>query len=146
MTPLDSTRTISGGFGEVWQDGKWLTNFYEAEVKADVSYDKIKRAGTRKVGNKVGGIEISGSITGYKVTSELVKAAGQVVGDRNEPFVTELIFKLDDPQSYGTERIRVKGVQFTSIPFMNFSHGEVVTQELPFVAEDVEYLSEITEN
>jgi len=141
--PLDSSRVIKGEFGEIWKDGVHLSNFYEGEVVADISYERIRRSGSRTLGNKVGTIEYSGTITGYKITSELLEQIAQVTNDNNKAFVCELIMKVRDPEHGGTERIRIKGVQFTRIEFMRFSHGDVVTQELPFVADGVEWLDRL---
>lgn len=143
MPILDSTRTIQGTYGEIWSDGEWLSNFYQAEAAADISYEKIKRAGTRKTGNKLGAIELSGTITGYKITSELARKVAQVMNDRRGAFVTELVMKLDDPEAYGYERVRLKGVQFTKIDIMKFEHGSIVETEWPFVFDDFEWLDSI---
>lgn len=141
--PMDSTRVIKGEFGEIWRDGLHLSNFYSAEATADISYEKIKRSGTRAVGNKVGTIEYSGTITGYKVTSELATHVSQVTDDQQGAFVCELIIALKDPEAFGFERVRLKGVQFTKIDIMKFEHGSVVETEWPFVFDSFEYLNTI---
>jgi hypothetical protein len=137
---LDSSQVMKGEFGEVWSDGEWLTNFYQVEFMADISYDKIKRAGSRTMGNKAGTIEYSGTITGYKISTELVRKVSAITNDYSGPFVSELIFKLRNPDSGFIERVRVKGVQFTKIDIMKFDHGSVVETEWPFVADGFEYL------
>jgi hypothetical protein len=144
MPALDSTRTINGKFGEIWMDGQWLSNFHTAEATADLQYEKIKRSGKRADGNKVVGIEYSGTISGYKITSDLARAVAQVTDDRKGAFVCELVMKLDDPEAYGYERVRLKGVQFTKIDIMKFEHGSMVEQEWPFVFDGVEWLDAIT--
>lgn len=140
---LDSTRVIKGEFGEVWSDGAWLTNFYQAEATADISYEDVKRAGTRTIGNKVGTIKYSGTITGYKVTSDLTRKAAQVTDDRRGAFVCELVLKLADPEAYGYERVRLEGVQFTKIDIMKFEHGSIVESEWPFVFDGFDFLDAI---
>ncbi|MGF9711622.1 phage tail tube protein [Paenibacillus naphthalenovorans] len=145
MPQLDSTRTIKGEFGEIWSDGEWLSNFYQAEATADISYERIRRAGSRVMGNKVGTIELSGTITGYKITSELARKVAQVLDSKKGAFVTELIMKLADPEAYGYERVRLKGVQFTRIDIMRFEHGSVVETEWPFVYDGVEWIDPITQ-
>lgn len=145
MPALDSTRTISGKFGEIWKDGRWLSNFHTGEAVAELQYEKVKRSGKRADGNKVAGIEYTGSITGYKVTSDLAREVGQVFDDRKGAFVCELIMKLDDPEAYGYERVRLKGVQFTKVNVISFEHGAIVEEEWPFVYDGVEWLDAITE-
>lgn len=141
---LDASRVISGNFGEIWSDGVWLSNFFSGEASGDITYEKVKRAGTRKVGNKATTIEYSGTITGYKITSELAYRVAAINSDSSAPFVTELIMKLADPQAYGYERVRLKGVQFTKIDIMKFEHGSIVETEWPFVFDDFEWINPIT--
>jgi hypothetical protein len=142
---LDSTRTINGEFGEIWSDGEWLSNFHTAEAMADISYEKIKRAGSRVSGNKAGTVDLTGSISGYKVTSELARKVSQILDNSKGAFVSELILKLADPGAYGFERVRLKGVQFTKIDIIKFEHGAIVEQEWPFVYDGVEWLDAITD-
>jgi hypothetical protein len=142
---MESKRTIQGIFGEVWKDGAHLSNFFGAEVTGDISYERVKRSGSRASGNKAGTIEYSGTITGYKVTSELMREIAKVKDDKQGAFVCELIFALKDPEAYGFERVRVKGVQFTKLDVIKFDHGAIVETELPFVCDDYEYLDAITD-
>ncbi|NGQ95501.1 phage tail tube protein [Brevibacillus sp. SYP-B805] len=145
MGVLDPTRTIYGDFGEVWMDGKWLTNFNHAEASVEVGKEEIRRSGTRWTGHKVTSLTGTGTISGYKVTTDLVEAISQVAKDRGKPFVTELVLKLDDPDSYGAYRVRLKGVQFDTIPLMNFQAGSIVEEELPFTFSGFEFLDVIHE-
>lgn len=146
MPELDSTRVINGKFGEIWMDGEWLSNFHTLEAIAELQYEKVKRSGNRADGNKVIGIEYSGTITGYKVTSELARKVAQVFDNRQGAFVCEIIAKLADPEAYGHERVRLKGVQFTRVNLANFEHGTFVEEEWPFVFDGVEWLDPIEAN
>jgi hypothetical protein len=75
----------------------------------------------------------------------MTKLIGQIGTDRGKSFVTELIMKLDDPESYGAERIRFKGVQFSKIDLIKFEAGSLVETELPFVFTGYDLLDEIKE-
>jgi hypothetical protein len=75
----------------------------------------------------------------------MTKLVGQIGTDRGKSFVTELIMKLDDPESYGAERIRLKGVQFSKIDLIKFEAGSLVETELPFVFTGYDLLDEIKE-
>jgi hypothetical protein len=137
---LDSSLVFKGEHGEVWSDGVWLTNFYQVEFTADISYDDIKRAGSRTMGNKAGTIKYSGTITGYKISNDLARKVAQVTNDKLGAFVSELICKIYNPDTGVTERVRIKGVQFSKIDIMKFDHGAVVETEWPFLADGYEYL------
>ena len=145
MPALDSTRIISGNYGQVWKDGRWLTNFRSAEASVEITKEDVPRSGTRWMGKKVVGLAGTGTISGYKVTTELIEEIGQIADDRNPSLVTELILKLDDPDAFGAYRVRLKRVQFDTIPLMNFEAGSLVEEELPFTFEGYELLDRITE-
>ncbi|MBG9774216.1 phage tail tube protein [Brevibacillus laterosporus] len=142
---LESNRVLSGSFGEIWMDGVWLANFNAGELSVDIQYEKIKRSGSRKAGNKPMSIECTGSIRGYKISSAFARKIGQIMDDRSGAFVCQLVMKLDDPEAYGAERVLAKGVQFTKIDVMKFEHGSPVETEWPFVFEDYEFLDFIEE-
>ena len=142
---LDSTRVINGQYGEVWQDGKWLTNVTKAEATVEINKEEIARSGTRWLGFKVTSLKGGGTISGYKVTSDFIKLIGAVASDRGKPYVTELILKLDDPEAYGAERVRLKSVQFDQIPLGMFEVGSLVEEELPFTFSGYDLLDAIKE-
>ncbi|MBD2867742.1 phage tail tube protein [Paenibacillus arenilitoris] len=129
---LDSTRVINGTFGYVYHDGQWLTNIKSAEANVEITKEEIKRAGSRWTAHKVTGLSGTGTISGYKVTSEFVELIGKIADDKAGTFITELIIKLEDPESYGAYRVRLKGVTFDKIPLIQFEVGSLVEEELPF--------------
>lgn len=140
---LDATRTINGSYGEVWHDGVWLTNVQSAEAVVDIDKEEIKRSGTRWTGHKVTSLKGSGTISGYKVTSDFVQLIGSVATDRGKPYVTSLILKLDDPEAFGAERVMLKGVQFDQIPLSKFEVGSLVEEALPFTFSGYDLLDKI---
>ncbi len=142
---LDATKVINGTFGEVWNDGTWLTNVQSAEALVEINKEEINRSGTRWVGHKVTSLTGTGTISGYKITSDFIKLVGAVAKDSGKPYVTELIYKLADPESFGAERIRLKGVQFDRIPLSTFEVNSIVQEELPFTFSGYELLDEIVE-
>ncbi|MFB9328604.1 phage tail tube protein [Paenibacillus aurantiacus] len=141
---LDASRVINGTYGYVYHDGQWLTNIKSAEASVEIAKEEIKRAGSRWTAHKVTGLTGSGTITGYKVTSEFVERIGQIADDKAGAFTTELILKLEDPESYGAYRIRLKGVTFDKIPLINFELGSIVEEELPFNFTGYELLDKLT--
>lgn len=143
---LDPTRVISGTYGELWHDGVWLTNVTGVEANVEIMKEDVPRAGTRWMGKKVMGLEGTGTLTGYFVTSELIEQIGQVARERGREFVTQLIVKLDDPDSFGAYRVLLKNVSFDSIPLANYTVGQYVEFELPFTFLGYEILDPIREN
>jgi hypothetical protein len=140
---LDPSLTINGTFGEVWMDGKWLTNVQSAEATGDINKQELNISGSRITRHKTMNVTFTGTLKGLKVNSQFIKAIGQVGTDRGKPFVTELILKLADPESVGAERVRLKGVQFDKIPLGKFEVNKIVEEELPFTSSGFELLDQI---
>lgn len=138
---LQAEKVISGSFGYLHHEGVWMTNVTSAQASVQINKEEITRAGTRWVGHKAMSVLGSGSMTGYKMTPDLVKRIGQFTDDKSPMFVTELIMKLDDPDSPETkQRVRYKGVQFDVVNLMNYEAGSIVTEETPFTFSGYEYL------
>lgn len=138
---LDSTKVINGSFCKVYHNGEWLTNATGLELQVEVNYEDVPRAGTRKVGKKATSIDMSGTLSGTKINHNFVKAISQIMDDSQGAFVTELLAEVNDPEATDAKAfIRVKGVQFNTIPVLNFEHGSIVEEELPFVFDDYEFL------
>lgn len=138
---LQAEKVISGSFGYLHHEGVWMTNVTSAQASVQINKEEITRAGTRWVGHKAMSVLGSGSMTGYKMTPDLVKRIGQFTDDKSPMFVTELIMKLEDPDSPETkQRVRFKGVQFDVVNLMNYEAGSIVTEETPFTFSGYEYL------
>lgn len=139
---LDASKTLNGSFGKMFDEsGMWLTNITQAEANVEIGKEEIRRAGTRWIGHKTVSLTGSGSMTGYKITSAFVKRIAQVADDTQGAFITELVMKLDDPENHeGKQWIRLKGVQFDSIPLLSYEHGSIVEEETPFTFSGFEYL------
>lgn len=138
---LDATQTINGAFGKLYHEGQWLSNVTGVELNIDINYEEVARAGTRKLGNKATTISSTGTIQSFKISHDFIKAISQIMDDSKGAFVTELITEINDPESPQSKAfIRVKGVQFNTIPLLNYEHGSIVEEELQFVFDDFEYL------
>lgn len=139
---LDISRAINGTYGSLYLDGNWETNVTDVTADVNFEWSELKVAGTRWTQNKLVGVSGTGSITGFKVTSKLQLLNMPMTDDRNKSVKTELITKLDDPEAYGFERMRLKNVKFDKMPF-GWKVGEVITEEWPFRFEGIEPLDYI---
>ncbi|PGN53926.1 phage portal protein [Priestia megaterium] len=137
---LDATRTINGSFCKVYHNGNWILNAKGIEIQSEINYEDIVRAGTRRIGKKATTIENTGTLTNYKVGHAWVKAISSIKNDKKGSFKTELLVEVNDPESPDSKVwIRVKGVQFSTMPVLNFEVGSIVEEELPFVFDDWEF-------
>lgn len=141
MTVLEQTKVINGNFGKLYHEGVHLNNVTNIEATVDINYEEIKRSGTRHTGHKAMDIVMTGTIGAYTVSYEFIKRIGQITDDSQGAFVTELHFRLEDPENSETgEFVRLKGVQFQNIPLANTEVGSVVEHELQFTFDGYEYM------
>lgn len=137
--------TINGDFGYLYdKDGRFVSNVQEVQGRIRINREEVMRSGTRITGYKAMGITGEGSIRRFKVTSEWIKAVGAAFSaDEGPVFMGQMIVKLDDPASLGTERLLLKGVKFWEIDF-GWRVGQLVEENVDFTFEGFEPLDEIT--
>ena len=137
---LDTRQVVDGSFGKVYENGVWLMHVYGIEANGEQDFLDVNRSGKRAKGKKPGAIEYTGTIQSYSVGSEFNKRIRESAKDGVPGYFTELIVTIEDPANpeLGRQKTRLKGVQFTNIPVINFTHGELVEEELQFVFEDFE--------
>lgn len=132
--PLDASRTILGTYGYIYIDGIWQTNLNHLEAVVEIQKRELNLSGDPWVKHKKGPMKGTGTMSGFKVTSDMIKRGfGKF----------EIVSKLDDPEAYGHERIRLMNVMPDRIQLANWTAGEEVTEEVPFTFEDYELLDPI---
>jgi len=143
--PMLGEVTINGTYGQLFDEtGKFLSNVQDVSCKLTLEKQEVRVIGQRQVSWKVKGSSIQGTLTQFKVTSDmLLKVGGPLLDGRAKQFVGELVVVLDDPESLGTERIRLKRVKFWEIDLM-FKVNELITEAVPFTADGWEPLSTIS--
>ncbi|WP_394870567.1 phage tail tube protein [Clostridium butyricum] len=133
--PLDASRVCSGTYGKIYLDGKWHSETSECTADVETDMKEILTAGSEWTGYKPGAKKGSGTLKGWKVTSEMIKRGFSKF---------EILSELDDPEAYGYERIRLKNCRATKINLINIKPGELVEEETPFVFTDYELVDAIT--
>lgn len=135
--PLDASRTIYGSFGQVFIDGVWQTNFNHLEAKVVQNKIELNLSGDNWVRHKKGSKKGTGTVSGFKVTSAMLQRGFSKF---------EIISKLNDPEAYGHERIRLMNVMPDELQLANWTAGEEVKEDVPFTFEDYELLDPIVES
>lgn len=131
---LDASRVILGTYGQVFIDGVWQTNLNHLEANVEITKRELNLSGDIWTRHKKGPLRGSGTMSGFKVTSAMIQ---------REFNKFEIISKLDDPEAYGHERIRLLNVMPDRIQLANWTAGEEVTEEIPFTFEGYELLDPI---
>jgi len=132
--PLDAEKIIDGTYGELFLDGEWQTNINHLDAVVESQKREVKLSGDRWVRHRRGALRGSGTMSGFKVTSNMIQLGF-------EKF--EIISKLADPNAYGYERVRLKNCMVDRIQLANWTVDEDVTEEIPFTFEDYELLDPI---
>lgn len=134
---MDPTRAILGTYGQVFIDGVWQTNINHLEASVEVEKRELKLAGAEWTVHKLGAKKGTGTMSGYKVTSDMIKRGFAKF---------DVINKLSDPEAYGFERIRLINCVADKIQLANWTASEEVAEETAFTFEGYELLDPITAN
>lgn len=138
-------RTINGSFGEVRdENGNWMTNVQEVNFRISIDRSEIQMSGTRRTGYKATRTSGEGTLRQFKVTTDFIRRVSELMRSDLQPqFRGQLMVKLADPESLGTERVLLKAVKFWEING-GWRVGEIVEEEIPFTFEDIDFPDEIS--
>lgn len=138
-------KRLSGSFGTLqvngydWADITAVKATVTAEYEDVAMGDEVGKKLIRKTGE--GTISMSRA---YSRTADFIESLNS-----GRPPVLRLLATVQDPDADGgqVERVAIDGVKLSSFDVINFTHGEVVKDELPFLFQPskVHYLDRIVE-
>jgi len=131
---MDPTRAILGTYGQVFIDGVWQTNINKLEASVEVEKRELKLSGSEWTTHKLGAKKGTGTMSGYKVTSDMIRRGFTKFDIYNT---------LGDPEAYGFERVRLINCVPDKLQLANWTAGEEVTEETAFTFEGYELLDPI---
>lgn len=131
---LDPSRVIMGTFGQIFIEGNWQSNLNHLEAAVEVDKRELNLVGTDYTVYKLGRKKGTGTMSGYKVTSEMIERGFERFN---------IIHKLADPDSYGFERIQLSGCIVDKVQLANWTAGEEVQEETAFTFESYTLLDPI---
>lgn len=134
---LDPSRVILGTYGYLYIDGVWQTNINHLDAGVEIEKRELNLCGYDWVQFKKGAKRGTGTMSGFKVTSDMIRRGFSKF---------DIISKLDDPEAYGYERIRLINCMADRVMLANWTAGEEVTEETPFTFEGYELLDPIVAN
>lgn len=150
VTPLAPNRTINGRDGKIFLAGNiflaWVQSF---EARLALERADVVRAGALVTGYKLTGATISGTLTGFHVTSKFRQLVAKVLTDGVMPPPTYMTAELSDADQFrvgqngesgdaAVERVILRGVYFWEAP-LGFDVTDLVRDDIPFTAEAVEF-------
>lgn len=144
MAKFDSAkRVMSGTWGEVWLDNEYVAEVYSFNAKISYNKQAIARCGQMANDQKVTGYSGSGSIGMHKINSRMIQLMGDKIRDGKDVRFT-IIAKLDDPDAYGAERVRVSNVSFDDLTLADWQADTPGKVEAPFTFTDYDYLDSVS--
>lgn len=124
---MDANRVFMGTYGKIFIDGNWQSNFNHLEANVEIQKKELNLAGDPWVRHKKGPMKGTGSISGFKVTSDMIARGFDKF---------ELISKLEDPEAFGFETITLRNVMLDKLQLANWTAGEEVKEEVSFTFEE----------
>lgn len=143
---LDSAkRVVSGTFGQVWFDNELVTEVYKFQAKINYNKEDVPLCGNMGVDKKVTSFNGTGTVGMYKITSRMAKMIGEYIRNGRDIRFT-IISTINDPDSFGAERIAIKNVSFDDLTLADWEAKTIGKIEAPFTYTDYEYLDIIDPN
>lgn len=135
-------KVINGTFGELWADDYYCSEATGLNAKVTFEKGEVNQAGTLSKGYKIIGVDGKGTIKLNKVTSYFqIKISGAIKQGKT-PQCT-IISKLDDPDAYGAERVKITGVIFDELTLADWEAKKLGEESIPFTFADWEFLDVI---
>lgn len=139
---IDSAkRVINGTYGSVWKSGRKICECYGAQLKISKNKTTINLCGQFMEDTKAISGKGTGSLMLYHVDSEFAKEQENVQDGVDNRYT--IISALDDPDSYGAERVAVYNVSFDDLTLADWqaaTHGKVTA---PFTFSKAKFLDAI---
>lgn len=143
MQQFDAGRVINGTWGEVWVDDLYLAEVEEAKAEIDLTYTDVPTVRKMSVGKKLVKTEGKGSLKMHHVRSNIAKRVADSAKTGKAPSF-KIIYKVDDPDAYGAERVALYNCKFDKAILMDFAVAKTSEESYGFTFEDHEFLDYIT--
>lgn len=135
----NAKRVMSGTHGYLWMDGEEVAEIMGFQAKVTLEKEEVPMCGRMWSGHKVKGISGKGTVRLHKVNSRMLQLIGNKIRNGQDPrFV--IMSKLDDPDSYGAERVCVKDVSFDDLTLADWELKTLTKVECPFTFGDYELI------
>lgn len=142
MKSYTPEKVINGTFGEVWVDGDYMAEVTALEAKVSLDKTEVNQVGTLAKGYKITGIDGKGTLKLNKVSSYFIKKLSDNTKAGKTTTCT-IISNLNDPDSFGSERIQLNGCTFDELTLANWEAKKLVEESIAFSFTSWEVLDTI---
>lgn len=143
MAKFKAPRIISGTHGYLYWDGDLVYEVSSVEASIKTDREDVTFAGDMWKDSKLMSLGGEGTIKIRKVFSR-AKTLAKAFSEGKDPR-SELIVKLEDPDSFGSERVALHNCWFNDVPLASFENGKIVEEEFSFGFSSFDYLDSIEE-
>ena len=137
-------RTINGTFGEMWIDDDYMAEVTGLEAKVSLEKTEVNQTGTLAKGYKITGVDCKGTIKMNHVRSYFINKMSSNL-KLGKTTTCTIISKLADPDSVGSERIKLTGCTFDELTLANWEAKKLGDESIPFTFTGWELLDTITQ-
>ena len=135
-------RYLTGSSGQVWVNGKLLSQVKKIELKITGSFEETSLCGDYSTHSEYTGWAGEGTITLQKCDSTVLDLLGDCYKTGNMPEI-KIITKLVDKSTGKSERVAVSEVTFTEFMLSAFEAKALIEDEMPLKFADYEILEKI---
>jgi hypothetical protein len=139
---FDFTKVINGNYGQVWLDGDLLGEAISLQAKVTNTKADVKVLGDMWKHSKVIGYEGKGTMKLNKISSRIWLKLQNSFNTGIQTSCT-IYATLDDPSSYGAERVAINEVVFDELTIMDFEAGKNIEEDVPFTFAGFSFIDTI---
>ncbi len=126
---FNEVRAINGKFGRVRINDELIAEATGLTAKIALNYADVPMCGSLIKHQKVSGIEGTGSLEMTKIFSRVAILLSDTIKAGKTP-VFEIESTLDDPDSFGAERVRIYGCKFSDFNLADWKESTNVISEI----------------
>ena len=134
MTGLNTNAVMNGTDGKLWVNDELAASVQSFTLKQSNIYEDVHKANVLGKSRRLLGYELSGTITKLSVDNSFHRIM-EKYKDGGTPDI-KLIGLIENKNTGEMRRAVIKGVTFDEMELFNFEQKKVLTEELPFEAED----------
>lgn len=134
-------RVMSGTHGSVYWDGDIVFEVSSAESSIKTNREDVTFTGDMWTDSKLMGVSGEFTIKVRKVYSR-AKALAEAFAKGKDPR-SELVYKLDDPDAFGAERVALHNCWFNDLTLLSFENGKTAEDEFSGGFTSFDYLDSV---
>lgn len=142
MGQFDERRAINGTYGQVYLEGELVREATALKAEVQMQFMDVPMCGDLAKHQKFSGMECNGNITMTKINSRMAILISDMIKAGKTPTFT-IMSKLADPDSWGAERVVLKGVQFSTLILADWEAQKLGVVSQPFTFTDWDLLDVI---